>query len=77
MVAGGSKRKAPDTFHKYSNLDKRNYIQKLFTKGFYQSYGLYTRSEQQPNPDSRVVLSEEKDELLYPGQPALGPVSHG
>ncbi|HNH22209.1 MAG TPA: FAD-dependent oxidoreductase, partial [Ferruginibacter sp.] len=30
-------RKALDTFHKYSNLDKRNYIQKLFTKGFYQS----------------------------------------
>ncbi|MBL7694144.1 MAG: GMC family oxidoreductase [Ferruginibacter sp.] len=59
-------RKALDTFHKYSNLDKRNYIQKLFTKGFYQSYGLYTRSEQQPNPDSRVVLSEEKDELGVP-----------
>lgn len=59
-------RKALDTFHKYSNLDKRNYIQKLFSKGFYQSYGLYTRSEQLPNPDSRVVLSEEKDELGVP-----------
>lgn len=59
-------RKALDTFHKYSNLDKRNYIQKLFSKGFYQSYGLFTRCEQLPNPDSRVVLSNEKDELGMP-----------
>jgi len=59
-------RKALDTFHKYSALDKRNYLQKLFSKGFYQSYGLFTRAEQLPNPDSRVVLSEEKDELGVP-----------
>jgi choline dehydrogenase-like flavoprotein len=59
-------RKALDTFHKYSALDRRSYIQKLFSKGFYQSYGLFTRAEQLPNPDSRVVLSEEKDELGVP-----------
>lgn len=59
-------RKALDTFHKYSALDKRNYIEKIFSKGFYQSYGLFTRAEQLPNPDSRVVLSEEKDELGVP-----------
>jgi len=59
-------RKALDTFHKYSALDKRNYLQKLFSKGFYQSYGLFTRAEQLPNPDSRVVLSDEKDELGMP-----------
>lgn len=59
-------RKALDTFHKYSALDKRNYIEKIFSKGFYQSYGLFTRCEQLPNPDSRVVLSDEIDELGMP-----------
>ena len=59
-------RKSLDTFHKYSNLDKRNFIQKIFSNGFYQSYGLFTRTEQLPNPNSRVVLSNEKDELGVP-----------
>lgn len=59
-------RKSLDSFHKYNNLDQRNFIQKMFSKGFYQSYGLYTRTEQVPNPNSRVVLSDEKDELGVP-----------
>ncbi len=59
-------RKSLDTFHKYNNLDKRNFIQRMFSKDSSQAYGLYTRTEQLPNPASRVVLSNEKDELGVP-----------
>jgi choline dehydrogenase-like flavoprotein len=60
-------RKSLDTFHKYSVLDKRNFIERLFSKkNDFQSYGLFTRAEQLPNPDSRVLLSDEKDELGVP-----------
>jgi choline dehydrogenase-like flavoprotein len=59
-------RKSLDSFKKYSSLDKRNFLERMFSKNIYQSYGLFTRMEQQPNPDSRVVLSEEKDELGMP-----------
>jgi len=59
-------RKSLDSFKKYSSLDKRNIFQRMFSKSIFQSYGLYTRMEQWPNPDSRVVLSEEKDELGVP-----------
>jgi len=59
-------RKSLDTFHKYNNLDKRNFLQRLFSKNDSQAYGLYTRAEQLPNPASRVVLSNEKDEFGVP-----------
>ena len=59
-------RKSLDTFAKYSTLDKRNFIQRMFSKSIFQSYGLFTRVEQLPNPSSRVVLSDEKDELGVP-----------
>lgn len=59
-------RKSMDTFIKYSSLDKRNFMQRMFSKSVYSAYGLYTRTEQQPNPNSRVVLSNEKDELGVP-----------
>lgn len=59
-------RKSLDTFHKYNNLDKRNFIQRMFSSKDSQSYGLYTRAEQLPHPESRVVLSNEKDELGVP-----------
>jgi len=60
-------RKSLDSFDKYSKLDKRNFVQRIFSsKDIFQSFGLYTRIEQLPNPDSRVVLSNEKDELGVP-----------
>lgn len=59
-------RKSLDTFKKYSTLDKRNFIQRFFSKSIFQSYGMFTRAEQLPNPQSRVVLSNEKDELGIP-----------
>ena len=59
-------RKSLDSLHKYSKLDKRNFIEKVFSKSIFQSYGLFTRAEQLPNPNSRVVLSNEKDELGMP-----------
>jgi choline dehydrogenase-like flavoprotein len=59
-------RKSLDSFKKYNTLDKRNFIQRMFSKSIFQSYGLFTRVEQVPNPTSRVVLSDEKDELGVP-----------
>lgn len=59
-------RKSLDSFKKYSTLDKRNFLQRFFSRSIYQSYGLFTRAEQLPNPQSRVVLSNEKDELGIP-----------
>ncbi|MBK8494107.1 MAG: hypothetical protein IPL50_03165 [Chitinophagaceae bacterium] len=38
----------------------------MFSKNDSQAYGLFTRAEQLPNPASRVVLSNEKDELGVP-----------
>ena len=59
-------RKSLDTFHKYSTLDKRNFMQRMFSKSIFNSYGLFTRAEQLPTPASRVVLSNENDELGMP-----------
>jgi choline dehydrogenase-like flavoprotein len=59
-------RKSLDTLIKYSTLDKRNFLQRMFSKSIFQSYGLFTRAEQWPNPESRVVLNDEKDELGMP-----------
>jgi choline dehydrogenase-like flavoprotein len=60
-------RKAMDTLGKYSTLDKRNFLQRMFAKSMFGSYGLFTRTEQEPNPNSRVILNAtEKDELGMP-----------
>jgi choline dehydrogenase-like flavoprotein len=60
-------RESLDSLHEYSKLDKRNFFQRIFsTKDIFQSFGLFTRVECVPNPDSRVVLSGEKDELGMP-----------
>ncbi len=59
-------RQSWDTFAKYNTLDKRNFFQRMFSKSIYQSFGLFTRVEQLPIPTSRVVLSDQKDELGMP-----------
>ncbi len=59
-------RKSMDTLIKYSTLDKRNFLQRMFSKSIFGSYGLFTRTEQEPNPNSRVMLSNEKDEFGMP-----------
>ncbi len=59
-------RKSLDSFAKYSSLDKRNFLEKTFSKSIYAAYGLFTRAEQLPNPNSRITLSREKDELGMP-----------
>ena len=66
LYSNDDPRKSLDTLIKYSSLDKRNFLQRMFSKSIFQSYGLFTRAEQIPNPLSRVVLSEEKDELGVP-----------
>lgn len=57
----------------YGTAPKRNFFQKVMDKisppkeeKSFQSYELYTRIEQAPNPDSRVVLSDEIDALGVP-----------
>ncbi len=57
----------------YGTTPKRNFFQKVMDKisppkeeKSFQSYELYTRIEQAPNPDSRVVLSDEIDALGVP-----------
>jgi choline dehydrogenase-like flavoprotein len=70
-------RKSMDTFIKYSSLDKRNFLQRTFSKSIFGSYGLFTRTEQEPNPNSRVVLSAtEKDELGVPRADLNWQLSH-
>jgi choline dehydrogenase-like flavoprotein len=59
-------RKSLDSFKKYSAFDKRNFLERMLYKSIFQSYGLFTRAEQLPNPSSRVILSDEKDELGMP-----------
>jgi choline dehydrogenase-like flavoprotein len=60
-------RKSLGTFNKsYENAYKKKLIEKFTSSKSHQSYGLYTRIEQAPNPASRVVLSEEKDSLGVP-----------
>ncbi|HSU27026.1 MAG TPA: GMC family oxidoreductase [Chitinophagaceae bacterium] len=61
-------RKALDKWSKYyQNAYKKGafrHVSLPFQK--YQAFGLYTRSEQAPNPDSRVTLSKEIDALGVP-----------
>lgn len=69
-------RKSMDTLIKYSTLDKRNFLERMFSKSIFSSYGLFTRAEQLPNPNSRVVLSNEKDELGVPRADLNWQLSH-
>ncbi len=59
-------RKSLDTFHKYLSVEKRNFIQRMLAPSIYKAFGLFTKTEQEPNPFSRVVLSSEKDSLGVP-----------
>jgi len=49
--------------HKISKVDKL--IMRL-TKDIYKAFELFTRIEQEPNPDCRVSLDTEKDQLGVP-----------
>jgi choline dehydrogenase-like flavoprotein len=56
-----------DSLRKYSTLDKRSFLERHFMPSKYsKAYGLLTRMEQEPNPLSRVTLSNEKDALGVP-----------
>lgn len=41
-------------------------LSRLFASGLHQDFEMYTRMEQAPNPDSRVTLTAERDELGLP-----------
>jgi choline dehydrogenase-like flavoprotein len=68
MWSDDDPRKSLDSFvKKFSALDKRNFFERHFMPSkLYSAYGLLTRIEQEPNPLSRVVLSNEKDSLGVP-----------
>jgi choline dehydrogenase-like flavoprotein len=60
-------RKSLDTFIKYgSKAYRKNLMERFMSSDSHQSFGLYTRIEQAPNPASRVTLMPEKDELGVP-----------
>lgn len=50
----------------WGDAQKKTLVQRLLATDSIQSFELYTRIEQEPNPDSRVVLSDEKDSLGVP-----------
>ena len=50
----------------WGNAQKKGVVQRLLAPVTIQSFELYTRIEQVPNPSSRVVLSNEKDSLGVP-----------
>ncbi len=50
----------------YDDAHKKGLMERIFRNTKYNAFGLYTRCEQNPNPDSRVILSTEKDELGMP-----------
>ena len=57
-------RKSLDSFIKHNTaVSKKKLIQRIFPSNSYQAFGLYTRTEQAPNPLSRVTLNDEKDSL--------------
>ena len=67
MWSADDPRKSLDSFQKYNVLDRRNFFERHFMPSkLYKAYGLLTRMEQMPNPESRVVLSDEKDSLGVP-----------
>ena len=59
-------RKSLDSFNQYyDKAYEKNFLQH-FNSANINSYGLYTRIEQAPNPSSRVVLSDKSDALGVP-----------
>jgi choline dehydrogenase-like flavoprotein len=57
-------RRSLDSFRKYFSLDKRNFFERHFMPSkLNKAYGLTTIIEQEPNPLSRVELSDERDSL--------------
>lgn len=60
-------RTSRDSFHKYaSKAIKKNIFERLFPSTDYQSFGMYSRIEQSPNPLSRITLNNEEDSLGVP-----------
>lgn len=60
-------RRSLDSFRKYFSLDKRSFFERHFMPSkINKAYGLTTIIEQEPNPASRVVISQEKDALGVP-----------
>jgi choline dehydrogenase-like flavoprotein len=67
MWSNDDPRKSLDSLKKYYTLDKRNFFERHFmTSKIFKAYGLITTMEQAPNPQSRVLLSNEKDSLGVP-----------
>ncbi|MGC4100501.1 GMC oxidoreductase [Ferruginibacter sp.] len=67
MWSADDPRTSLDSFNKRNSTDKRGFFERHFMASrIYKTYGLTTRMEQVPNPDSRVQLSEEKDSLGMP-----------
>jgi choline dehydrogenase-like flavoprotein len=50
----------------WGDAQNRGVVERLLAPNAIQSFELYTRIEQLPNPSSRVVLSDEKDSLGVP-----------
>lgn len=60
-------RKSLTTWEKYYGAaQKKSLLNRLIDSKKHHAYGLYTRSEQAPNPNSRVMLSTERDSLGMP-----------
>lgn len=50
----------------YSDAQRKSLLKRILSASKQESFGLFTRSEQAPNPNSRVKLSTEKDSLGMP-----------
>jgi choline dehydrogenase-like flavoprotein len=61
-------RKSLDSFAKYGTKAYKKSLMERFmpSSNNHQAFGLYTRIEQAPNPNSRVTLMNDKDELGMP-----------
>ncbi len=61
-------RKSLDSFAKYGTEAYKKSLMERFmpSSNNHQAFGLYTRIEQAPNPNSRVTLMNDKDELGMP-----------
>jgi choline dehydrogenase-like flavoprotein len=61
-------RKSLDSYAKYgTKAYKKNLVERFMSSSNnQQAFGLYTRIEQAPNPNSRITLINEKDELGVP-----------
>ncbi len=60
-------RRSLDSWGKhYGKAVKKNLFQRFLASNKHQAFGLYTRTEQAPNPSSRITLDTEKDSLGVP-----------